>query len=138
LKILTGNVLKQHEPATGGYMPLYTIYTGKLEDLTATQRISDFDSVKINCLKSLIEDVNKAKSKLIVTVSPIYLKFNDKLTPTIQLVKEICKQQNIKFVDNSQLPLFLSLPTIYADAYHLNNEGAQLFTNLIVKEISAE
>lgn len=129
--IAGSNRKKKKEESVDGYIPLYE----RLKDTTmlpfpASEYSAEFDSVKINSLKTIIADAAAAGSKLIVMVSPVY--YHVKSTPNMQLVQHICEAGGVQFIDNTQQ---LQRPDYYCDRYHLSDNGAHEYTRLVLREI---
>ncbi|SFW25983.1 hypothetical protein [Chitinophaga sancti] len=117
-----------------GYMPLFKEYKGSLELANNPKSKLPLDTLKINCLKSLIRDIKQVGCKLVVITSPVYLNMANG-TKSMKVVKSICAKERVTYINNSQLPAFMQDPSIYADQYHLNDKGAGIMTNMVIEEI---
>jgi len=117
-----------------GYMPLFKEYKGTLEMADNPKSRLPLDTLKINCLKSLIRDVKKVGCKLVVITSPVYLDMSN-CPKSMEVAKNICAQEQVPYINNSQLQAFMRDPSIYADQYHLNDQGAGIMTNMVIGEI---
>lgn len=133
LMIVVNNIFKREDGAINGYIPLNKKFAGTLNNLNTTQTI--LDSIKISYFKKLIEDTKKPNCELVVSVSPIYLNLNNITTETIRIATKVCEENNIKFINNSQQPIFMHSPEFFADEYHLNDIGAKQFTNLLLNQL---
>ena len=51
-------------------------------------------------------------------------------------MKEICEQYGAIFIDNSQHPFFLDHSDLFNDAMHLNDKGAQIYTRIVLTQIT--
>ncbi len=92
-----------------------------------------------NIVNATIDFLKLAKysgSKVIVISSPVYLKFKQK--QEIDFIRDICKEQNITYWNFSQDTVFLNNKKYFNDIIHLNQEGATLFTNIVVNQLKKE
>ena len=115
-----------------GYTPLYKTWDG----ISTSNNISpnyDVDSIKIKIYESFILDCIKSNVKLYIVCSPYPLLQND---ISIKLGQKIAKQHNIMFLDYSKDSLFMNTPKLFADSKHLNNDGAIVFSNILIDDIS--
>lgn len=90
------------------------------------------DSLKIVYLKKLILSCKKDGTWLVFTASPKYTAFSDnEFLP----VKDLCRIYNVPFINHYCDMDYCKNPTYFADAGHLNFQGAELLTALVVSEI---
>ena len=124
---------KMRNDDINGYMPLETIWNEPVED-GSTFSNHDFDSIKIKAFKDFINTCLNAKIQLFLVCTPLLLKPNY-VNNTVVLGKEIADQYNLKFLDYSKDTTFLNHPELFADVGHLNDKGAEKFTNIVIDTI---
>lgn len=118
-----------------GYLPLYgssinTSKIGKVENEAISDRI---DTNKIAVLTDLVKECNILGIKLLVFNSPRYSnRINDKAEKQIE---DIIKSNHAAFINYGHDSYFLNNPILFKDGAHLNNDGAVVFTNLVINRI---
>ena len=135
LKIGVGNLelnKKRHEDIQG-----YLELTHSLHEPIKTIDNSvpyDLDTMKINMLKSFIDDCKKKEIKLFLVCSPYYL--NSIGTDySLAVTKQIAAEKNIDFLDYSKEKLFLSSPQLFDDTVHVNSSGSKIFSAMIAHDL---
>jgi len=116
-----------------GYIPLYNVWNEPIRK-SKSPGGDDIDSTKIIFFESFIKDCVKSNIKLYIIVSPDYIKYEDSDRAN-SFAKQIALKYDIKFYDFSQDSLFLNNGRYFADLSHLNNDGAKVFSNLVVDKI---
>lgn len=89
------------------------------------------DGVKLNYLENLIKDC-QGKTKLFFAVSPFYFEVNN---TQFEPIKELCKKYNIPFFDHANDTIFIGKKELFKDRTHLNEVGAEKYTQIIIEEI---
>lgn len=117
-----------------GYVPLTKIWDQPIQfaDNSVKYKI---DSNKVKMYDLFIQDCLKSHVKLYIVCSPYYSK-STSTDYSITLGKEIANKYNIVFFDYSRDAIFLENPKLFSDPEHLNNEGAELFSNMLIDSIS--
>ena len=88
------------------------------------------DSLKLNMFEKMIQE--RGSTQLVFTVSPSFYGVNDTVyTP----IKELCQKYDIPFLNYSNSPKYLKKEQYFFDSYHLNSEGANVFTCELVEDI---
>lgn len=113
-----------------GYLPLYGIIDKFPQNNHKKERIPK-DKIKLDFLEQLIIDIPK-DCKLIFTISPYYFQQNEEY---INPIKILCDKYKIPLLDFSCDPFFNENKNLFKDSYHLNNEGAIIYTNYVIKEL---
>lgn len=92
----------------------------------------DVDSVKLAYLEKLISFVSR-KTKLIICASPRYgyTECGNAFTP----IEHLCKKYNVPFINHYTDEDYIYNHTLYLDATHFNNKGAEKWTRELVREI---
>lgn len=104
----------------------------KLEDLSNRNNI---DPVAVQNLIEFIQDIKKSDIKLLVVMSPYYRVFKGQ-SKSMMLIKTICDEYGIYFLNYSQLEKYLFNPELIFDPNHLNQFGAIQFTEDLCKNIT--
>jgi len=121
--------------ALKGYIPLYgssinKSKIGKVENEVVSARI---DTNKIAVLTDLAKECNKLGVKLLVFNSPRYS--NAINVKAEKYIADIMKSNRADFTNYGHDNYFLTNPDLFKDASHLNNNGAIVFTNLVIDRI---
>jgi hypothetical protein len=87
----------------------------------------------VNCFRSFIADAKAAGSKVFIVISPVHYLY--KGSESIDTALAICKKNDVQLLDFSRDTTFLNNNKLFADRAHLNHEGAQLFTDMLLKRI---
>ncbi len=90
---------------------------------------------KLQYINEFINICKKEDIKLIITVSPNYAKLSKEKWK--QELKQTASKANVPLLDYEQSDLFLNNREWFNEPFHLNKEGADVYTNIIVKEIKA-
>jgi hypothetical protein len=126
------NLRKSMDTDLKGYIPLFRIMNpGKID----TWNLSDIelDKNKLNALKDIISTCKEKKIKLVFVFSPMW-----KIVPKIscdEIITGICAEHGIDYINMSNDSLFLEHPEYFDDTSHLNNEGANVFSDLLIDRI---
>lgn len=127
------NKTKRNKNYDEGYIPLFKTWNHTLTTDTFP-RLYDLDSIKINIFRSFLLDCIKSKTQLYIVVSPSFTKYTYK-DPSIQIACNIANELNIPFFNFLNDTEILRHSTFFADRTHLNNEGAQVFSNKVIDRI---
>jgi hypothetical protein len=91
--------------------------------------------VREESFRKIIRLCKDAGIQLIVTLPPVYIKFPDNGRPyELIALENLCKENNIPFINDSQSPFFLSRPDLFYDSRHLNYIGSEIYTKKILKD----
>jgi hypothetical protein len=112
-----------------GFEPLYGVmdYEPVLSDDKEA-----CDSLKLIFLEDFIKTVSESHTKLIVASSP---KYGAESSAAFDIVRDLCKKYNVKYFDNYTDAFFINNKSYYEDPMHLNNTGAELYTQRIIDQI---
>lgn len=134
IQIAMGNIRNpdKNDKNSKGYDPIYDVM--KSEELDTLEiETNKIDINKSIALQQIILTCQKENIDLILVNSPAYHILKDSLyTKNLQ---KLCTENRIKFWDMSNHPVFKNNPRYFADKSHLNDEGAKLFTNLLIDSI---
>lgn len=136
LTITIGNTEanKKRNEDIKGYIPLKKTW-GQPAKYMGFLPSYDLDSNKLKTFESFIKDCKAANVKLYIVVSPDFL-ISDNFEYSFALGKETAQKNGISFFDFSRDTNFLNKPALFADAAHLNDEGAKIFSNAIVDSMA--
>ena len=82
---------------------------------------------------SFVRQAKASGSKLYVVYSPYYQNYSN--DPDIALCAEICRKNNIPFLDFSADRQFIKNNALFHDEVHLNDSGAKVFTQRLIRTI---
>ena len=128
----TGYNLKR-KADDNGYVPLNRFDNEPME-IDVPDLKFDPDSNKIDFFKSFIKDCKLSNVDLYIVISPRFIKYPVK-DPSVELAKEISGRYNVPFYNYSRDTLFLKHNEYFADRVHLNDNGAKVFSNMIIDRI---
>ena len=95
----------------------------------------EVSETKIERFRSVLSRVREKGVKIIVVDSPRYITTSGTCA-SVDIIKSLCKEYGARFIDNSQLAFFLERPELFNDATHLNDDGAKIYTEMFLEEIS--
>ncbi|MDE6288821.1 MAG: hypothetical protein K2M00_08575 [Muribaculaceae bacterium] len=133
---LIPSVLLSGSDSRKGYDPLFrkletNIYS---DDTTQVAVVPDINPTKEKWLRALITESGDAGSKLIFTISPV-LGGGDLDYYKKELA--IINEYDIPVFNYLNDRRFIDTPQFFNDKTHLNNAGAEIFTNVVISDIKA-
>jgi hypothetical protein len=134
LTIVVGN-LEMNKKRVGdnkGYVPLHQQWNFSIDSAEDLKHM-EFDTVKVNAFKECLTISQKVGAKIFVICSPIFQKY--KINQQIDMCRQICKEKSIPFWDFSKDPFFLTNQQLFQDKLHLNDNGAKIFSKVLVCKI---
>lgn len=136
LQILQGvhSSSKPSHQEEDGYFPLYNQETDSERKISYPASYP-IDSIKLKIYESFLRDCKKAGTELFVICSPYYLDAQNE-EYSIRLAKELAKKYNVDFLDFSQDPLLSKNKHFFSDPSHLNDQGARIYTGMVIDSIS--
>lgn len=135
LSIAMGNLKSNRNLDIKGYIPLYEEWQSELDSVKDT-RIIEIDSGKIEHFRELLAITKKSDARVLIVFSPIFQKAETR--HEIDICKQICVDEKITFWDYSRDTLFLNDRHLFRDQFHLNDKGARIFSEKLVKRIKSE
>jgi hypothetical protein len=123
---------KDRVPDLKGYIPLYE--TMKDEKI-GTWKITDcnIDKNKIRALKDIISTCKLKNIDLVFVYSPIWVTIKEGYCDAI--VPDLCSGNGIGYLNMSNDSTFINSPDYFVDVSHLNDEGARIFSNMLINKI---
>lgn len=116
-----------------GYVPLPEIWD-KQPYVDTSSKKNELDSNTIKLFESFIKDCINSNVKPYIIISPVFSKYIYK-DQSVIIARSIAKKYHVPFYNFIDDSTFLSQNRLFADAYHLNNEGAKVFTNKVIDTI---
>jgi hypothetical protein len=123
---------KKRKGDTKGYVPISKKWTQPLQSETA--KTYKIDQNKVNTYKDIIASCKAAGVRLVIVSSPYFIRFKSE-DNSLALAKLLAKKESIAFYDFSQDAYFLNRSSLFTDTYHLNNDGAMIFTNKLLDSL---
>jgi hypothetical protein len=116
-----------------GYIPRQELWDESIKTMVYRENYT-LDSNKVKIFESMIKDCTSAGSKLYIVCSPYFFDAKNQ-EYSIRLGKEIAKKYNIDFFDFSDNPVFTKNANLFADFAHLNDNGAKLFSEMVIDSL---
>ncbi|MEI7723706.1 MAG: hypothetical protein WCK09_01310 [Bacteroidota bacterium] len=138
LSIIKGNIshFNTKNSEMKGYIPISKIIKNKkigTLDIGKLKNETNTDKNKIAAIKNMIEVCKKSGIKIIFVQSPMYIrKLDYYFNPQFS---KLCSDNEVQYFNLSNHFFFLEHPEFFADKNHLNNEGAILFSKLLITKI---
>ncbi len=126
---------KDAEDKMLGYIPWKESYQGNISLVDSHNE--KLDSNKIKGLANIIAACNEKKVKLVVVVSPTYKKFDQNYNPTVALIQQMADSSKTPFWNYLQDTTYLNHKELFLDIRHMNNGGATIFTEDILRRLKA-
>jgi hypothetical protein len=122
-----------------GFIPIdRTIDTTNLDAAISRQfPETEIPAAKFNYLDQIVSLCEEKEVPLVLVMCPVY-RLNENLEKMNGQITEYCKNNypEVHFADYTKHALFLENARYFSDNLHLNNTGAQLFTNEIAMVLS--
>lgn len=116
-----------------GFFPLKKTLTGPLQTFDYSKE-RELDVAKINAYKSFMQECINAGVPLCI-VCPPYMIHSIGIDRSIIEAQKIAKENNIDFIDFSKDSFFTSKRELFADYRHLNEKGAELFSDVLIEKV---
>jgi hypothetical protein len=115
-----------------GFVPVDRIWKNKIDSLETSIEY-EIDNNKLDLLEEFIKLTKEKEIPLIIVYSPVYYLYDKNYT--IDICSDICRKNDVTFVDFSKDSEFLRKRELFGDISHLNNDGAKLLTMKLLKMI---
>ncbi len=119
-----------------GYMPLkprqWTLRDAKKVDDAEAPKISD---IKEKQFVSVLTRVKEKGVRIVVVDSPMYAT-SEKESESVRRMKSICDSLDVPFFNNVSLEGFCGNIELFNDNTHMNEIGAELYTQKFLEQIS--
>jgi len=134
LPVILNTTLSRTDDSKKGYVPLHRSLDLNLPVGSSGKKSIETDSVKVNIFRSFIQDAKGSGANVFVFVSPRYQKQHS-ITSTIAIAEKICSLQQVSFINYCESSFFNTHPEYFQDIFHLNNNGAEIYTRMICEAI---
>lgn len=122
--------------AVAGYVPLYRQFNKSADSTKLLLQIAEFaDNSLIEAFEQIIQAAESHGCKLIVVSSPVFF-IIPQPCHTIEIAKKICLEKQIPFFDYSTSKKFTGQKPLFSDVFHLNHQGASLFTQMLCSDFN--
>ena len=118
-----------------GYLPL--VPKNLREPLEFKSELVENDELSLTKVEHFRLTLERAQSKgikVVVVDSPEYRKRRD-CSLSGDMMRNLCQDYGMVYLDNSQLPYFLEHPELFSDATHMNDNGAKIYTEMFIRQI---
>jgi hypothetical protein len=138
LTIALGNLVynKKRNKDTKGYLPVFRkMKNEKLADAQNDNMRTEIrvDDNKITALNDIMETCKQRKIKLLFVQSPVYSMIYNTFCDSV--ISALCTKNEIGFLNLPNQDLFINNPNYFVDRNHLNDKGARVFSNIVVRHI---
>lgn len=118
-------------PPLRGFVPLDDVLdTTKAYPPGPTTEELVVDSLVVGNFRHVARLCSEKNVRLLVVDSPRF-----RPTDNSNLVRQLCRECNIPFIDFYDTPFFNRRPELFYDPGHLNATGAHIFTSLLIDEL---
>lgn len=122
---LIGAFGRSEKNTNNGYLPLFGIMKEEQNPNKSDNVSSNINSYTLNNLYCVLEILKEKNIPIIITTSPMY-----KPTTSNKELTNICSELNIPYIDLYNIDLFNSHAEYFHDSIHLNDKGAQVYTDM--------
>lgn len=136
-QVIMGNLElnKKRKVHYNGYVPFREAkVVGKIDTLPI--HVTKLDEYKIGLLRNMISVCNHKNIRLIFVYSPTWHIVTE--TAYDSVLSNLCNENQVEYLNMSNLPEFLENPGYFYDRTHLNEKGAGIFTSLLIRNIAIE
>jgi len=130
---IAADSIKMTKQSDRGYIPLDGRWKAPLEKKEFKE--TAMDKAKIKVYQDFIAQAVHSGAHVFVIVAPYYINFDYANSSTLKLASLIAKSNGAVFIDYSQDSYFLCHPELFDDPYHLNDEGAKIFTKMVISAV---
>jgi hypothetical protein len=134
LNTVFGSIKQENDGIEKGYKPLDKIWNKPMAE-GRTNKKEKVDSIKIEYFKNFITEAKKQGTAVYVVVSPVFETQIVKPS-SLQIAEDLCKQEEVPFINVRQESAFISHPEYFADIEHLNESGAGIYSKFICNRIN--
>ncbi len=121
--------------AANGYVPISHTFSESIDSVKLLNHIAETpDSSLVNVFKQIIQATASHDCKLVVISSPVFSTLQ-RPSPAVETARQICQQEQIPFFDYATKGFFSGKAFLFSDAYHLNQNGAILFTQMLCSDL---
>ncbi len=115
------------DDSENGYIAKHGQFKGGLQPYTVNDAV---DTTAARYYKKFVELCKAKNIPLVVTYSPIYQNINAAANRNVQVVMQICKENNVPVLNYLRDTTFNN-PAYFYDALHLNREGSVIYSSMV-------
>ena len=134
--IVIGNISYNKErqrKVYNGFIPVNGIAKSAIRNQKKISELPNLtDSNLVKNFKEFILIAKDNNIKVVVIYSPKMFKRN-KFDISLNIAKNICRENDVKFIDFSESEDFIYKNNLFKDRAHLNSDGADLFTKILIQ-----
>lgn len=94
---------------------------------------------KLQCLENILKTCREAGTRLWIVITPEYItRSSGHESGSQSHIRDFCEKNSIPFFDDSRHPDFMDHPEFFYDNYHLNGNGAEIYTRLFLDLLRKE
>lgn len=116
--------------SSNGYSPLFGAIKQEYNKIVDEERVDD--ALKQSYMLKLIKDASDNQIPLLIVASPKHGATN---SDCFNDIKQYCEDYNVPFFDYYADSYFMAHPEYFKEPMHLNGDGAELFTKVVVEYI---
>src|SRR5690606_34422454 len=135
LTIIKDNLFPKKDNMEKGYEPIPVVRRNL--QLTVFEDAEAIDSLEVAAFVGFLKDAKAADQKVYVFVSPSYRQYLEE-PQTIRIARDICRELNVPFISFHQDSLFLRNANYFDDPTHLNEAGAEIYSDKVLNIIKKE
>ncbi len=120
-----------------GYQSL-DFSTSKKSLTLATESPSEreISESKVDRFRSILQRAEEMGIKMVVADSPRY-EIASRSNLSAKRMRDMCIEYGVLFLENTEMQYFLDHPELFYDEAHLNDKGARIYTEIVIKQIGA-
>jgi hypothetical protein len=90
------------------------------------------DKERVDLIERFIKDCQQRNIQLSIIVSPMYICSKEDV---FKIPRELAAKHHIPFIDHYRDSTYVGRPELFYDFGHLNRKGAEIYSEMIAKEI---
>ena len=115
-----------------GYIPIRKVWNREIQ--TTSEKAFMPDSSKIAALFDFIRLTQDRGCKILIAISPHFVRKSG-ISGKEQIVSAIRENYGLEALNLEQDSSFLANPSYFADPFHLNDKGAELYSAIIAQKV---
>ena len=139
-RLLLYHFKSKNELADGGFVakpvvapPEYT----KITELAQGDPLPKPDAEKLASFESIASMCRSAGARFIVVLTPYHFDYGETRPAGAAVFEKICRERGIEFYDDVGNPEFSPRGELFFDNFHLNKNGAALYTKYFLERLSS-
>ena len=107
--------------------------------LTVEKPVSAVNRHKLQCLKNILNNCRQKGTKLLIMIAPEYFSCSPDFERHGEtVIRQFCTQYSIPLINDSHNPDYINHPEFFFDNYHLNINGAKVYSEYILQLLRKE